>query len=546
MERFYQLYHFYKKPLLIVSILNLIFSVVFTTHFEEYEGIFSSFVQGIYTTPSIKEWNVDVHFFLYGFYAYINQYFPTIQVYGIILLIYNFVSLTFIGFILYRILRINLNNESLWVFIMLYSILSIDNIVNLSTNRIAFVLLAATFGFIESSINQHKKISKIKTIFILCVMLFVSLLRFDFAILASLIYLLLAILHRRFNRFIFISFFVSISITLLYNFIMMNYMSEARQIYYYKELDFVMRNNYDYKQFTNLQTLEVNAFYHAIFDKVHMTWDFYNSISLRGKDKGFFSLFYGLNTYAFINTFKKSVVEYEAAWYFILFSITSALFLIKKQTGKRLFWITHLIITILFPTLVCFYVVTPLRFLVPYYSILGVFYLCIYLYYFKLDNYVSILSALALIVIAFYAFAAKKNYHQKDEVIINSIKKIEALNVTQNYKLPIIINNFDPTKFFPENPYLQIKKQNVLFLNLYYFMSYDCYIDKWNEACNCDALSLKDKVDYIIAKEALFIIDNSTLEFMINYFKMKYNKNLIANKIEAFDKELNIYKLNYE
>jgi len=64
MERFYQLYHFYKKPLLIVSILNLIFSVVFTTHFEEYEGIFSSFVQGIYTTPSIKEWNVDVHLFL--------------------------------------------------------------------------------------------------------------------------------------------------------------------------------------------------------------------------------------------------------------------------------------------------------------------------------------------------------------------------------------------------------------------------------------------------------------------------------------------------
>ena len=77
-------------------------------------------------------------------------------------------------------------------------------------------------------------------------------------------------------------------------------------------------------------------------------------------------------------------------------------------------------------------------------------------------------------------------------------------------------------------------------------MSYDCYIDKWNEACNCDALSLKDKVDYIIAKEAIFIIDDPTLEFMIKYFKTKYNKNLIATKMAAFDEELNIYKLNYE
>ncbi len=547
MNSIYQTYRFYKNPLFTLSIINIVLFYFYGSYFEEYEGIFSSFVQGIYTTPSTKEWNADVHFLLFSLYAYINQFFPNTPIYGIFLVIYNWLSLTFIGLVLYRILKINLKNYNQIFFICTYLILSVDNITNLSTNRIVFILLAATFSYVESCMNEKKQIDLVKTILIITIMFFATLLRFDFAILAAMIYIILSLLHKSINRFVVFSFLIAVFVTISYNILMTYTMSEPRQIYYYKELDFIMRNNYNYAQLSLINKMEVDAFYHAIFDRIHFQWDFYNSIAIRGNTKGIISLFFGLHYDAFLNTLSKSIKEYKMAWYFIAFCMFNGSLIIINKKSDRYYWSKHLIIMILFPLLVCFYVVTPLRFLVPYYSIVGIFYTLVLLYYNNSYHYIKQTIFIMLIFVLYNAYIVKIKYDKKEEFVELNTKKLDDLYLkfNENKNLPIVINNFNQEKFFPVNCLKKMKKQSVLFQNLYYFMSYDCYIDKWKEVCNCNPLSLSDKIDYVVKNQNLFIIDEERFNYLSEYYSIKYHLKLQKTFIQKFDDELNVYKLSY-
>jgi hypothetical protein len=525
-------------------ILNVFFSIVFSTNFEEYEGIFSTFVQGVYTTPSIKEWNVDVHFFLYALYAYINQFFPNIQIYGLVLVLYNWISLIFLGLVLYRILLVNLKKLNWFIFILLYIILSVDNIVNLSTNRIAFTFLATAFAYIESNLQENKIIKPSNLLFFILIVLFAALLRFDFAILASIIYLIFSLFNRSVNRYVITALVISIVVTVVYN-IVMQYMSEARQIYYYKELDFIMRNNFNYDILSSEKKIEVDAFFHYIFDEIHLTWNFYNDIAVHGKGEGVISLFFGLHFDAFINTFDKSIVEYKMAWYFILYSASAGFMLAFNQNKRMVFWCLHLVAFLMFPLLVCFYVVTPLRFLVPYYSIIGTFYVIIYMNFNRTSTRIKLYLSFVVIIILFFAYNKKKLYSYKQEVFVfnqNKLKRLESLSLDS---VPIVINNFDQTKFFPISPMAIVNKQEILFQNLYYFMSYDCFIDKWKEVCNCNPLSLYDKIDYVVKKQNLFIVDEERFNYLCEYFFKKYHMRLQKTFIQKFDEELNVYRLSY-
>jgi hypothetical protein len=143
------------------------------------------------------------------------------------------------------------------------------------------------------------------------------------------------------------------------------------------------------------------------------------------------------------------------------------------------------------------------------------------------------------------SYSKKKEYMNTDIIYLTTMKNIDKiyLNTESNR---IIVNEIEIKKFFPVNPFLKTKRQNILFLNSYFFESYHCYIDAWHEACNCDALSIYEKMDYIIKYKHPLVIDEKTLEFMKKYFKIKYNKSLIFTKAAPFDKELSLYNLYYE
>jgi len=543
MRSLHHIYTFYRKPFLLLMVLNLVSLLVYSVYFEEYEGIFSSFVQGVYTKPCLKEWNVDVHFIFYSVYAYINQILPGVQVYGLILLGYNWISLTLLGLVLFRIIRVNLKQKNKYLFVFIYLIISLDSLLNLSTNRIAFTVISAAFFFVESKLAEQKEVLRIEVFLFFTTVLFSALLRFDFAILASMIYLLLQLLNKSLNRFSVVALIVSISVALVYNMVMMQTMSEARQIYYYKELDFIMRNNFDYATLSAHYKMEVDAFYNYIFDDIHLTWNFYNAISVRGKGEGIISLFFGLHWQSFLNTLNKSVPEYKMAWYYILFAMVAGLFLTFYSINK--YWLFHLIILLFFPLLFCFYVVTPLRFLVPYYSILGSFYTLIYVYSFGLTRKTNIFMAVVLVVICYNVYSKSQKYQYKAEQVKENLQRIKELETTFRSKNPIVINNFSQEKFFPVNAINRFDKQYVLFQNLYYFMSYDCYIDQWREYCTCNPLRLKDKIDYVVDNQCLFIVQDLRLKYLKKYLQQKYDVILQEQLVKKFDNELNVYTLSY-
>lgn len=515
-------------------------------YFEEYEGIFSSFVQGLYTEPCTKDWNVDVHFLLFAWYAELNRLVPEWQVYGLVMLFYNWIALTLLGLALYRLLQINLRRVPLVLWLSLYVVLAADNIVNLSTNRIAFALMAAVIGLAESFRLEGKPVSPQRYALLFAGVLFAALLRSEIVILTTLVCLLLYFLRRRAGYpLLYAAFAAGMLVFVIYNYVIIGHMSEARQIYYFKELDFIMRNNYDYAHLAAPLRFEIDAFYHYIMDREHMTWDFYNAISIRGKETGVLAHFYGLHIDPFLNTLQKAAIEYRRAWYFIAFQVLLATGLLVRDRERRTFWTLHLTLTTLFPVLICFYVVTPLRFLVPYYSAAGIYYFLRYRYAYGPVLRMNVLLGVMVLLVLGYAYSTKQRCAWAAEQTDRSLERIGQLEKKYPGSLPVVINNFNAEKFFPSDPCRVSRHQPVLFQNLYFFMAYDCFLDKWKAACACDPLSLKAKIDYTVEHGNLFVVEPEKLGYLQDYLADKYHVRLKAELLEPFDSELNIYRLTY-
>lgn len=527
------------KAIIIMAIINLLIYCCYGTFFEEYEGILSSLVHGTYTNSAVKLWNIDAHFLLFWIYAHINNIFPNIQIYGITLLLYNLITLFTFGLLLYNIIQFHIKNNKITLFIFLYTLISFDYVVNLGSTRIAFLSAISVLGYIELKKIKDLKIRQFEWIILMCIILYSCLIKSEIVLLTIIIYISLLILHRRFYLKVLLLFFTALAVLVFYYLATIYTMTEARQVFYFKEFDFFDKNNINYGHLSMLQNLEVEAFRHyQLTDKVHFSLSFYNEISKKNTSP-LVSLF---------EIFQNSVTSYRNSLIYILFAFFSGMFLIYKPPTKRLIWLIHITYTQFFPIILSLVVIVPERVLIPYYSIIGIVNVLIIFDTISIsaNKFILLICGCSLLFICRREIDIKNINAAIFEKEDNSVRKIDELIKKYHLKEPIIINNMDYRgRYFPIKPLNKLDRKNVLFLNLWFFNSYDCYISKWNSVCNCNALSIEEKVDYIVNNENLFIIDDATFQFMQKYFQIKYHKKLVQVNVSKFDDELNVCKLSY-
>jgi len=537
---------FYLKPLVVITIINIILLIVLGAYLEDYEAYFASFLHGTFTKPWGSTLDCSSHIILLHIYKHIAFIFPNYNVYGIILFTYNWIILTLLGLVVYRILRINLSNNSLLLFVLLYGILSVDSFLNIHHTRQTFFLMAAVMGFIESCRFEGKKISITFWFLIIVVIIFATLIRFESVWLFSLIYIAAILLQKQFTKQALLPLFISGLVLILYYNLFVPKISEAKQVYIYKEREIYDRNNIDYAKLNKTQLLDVNAIMqYGITDKEHYTLTFYDSISKYNSNNKMLSLTDGIKPYSIIGSFKNSKYNFFRVGNYFIFFILSTLLIILNNFPNKKRYIFYAAFMFIIPFAICSYTIVPLRFLVPYLSILILINIFIYIISNKINNTIISFAFVFLLIIFYQATVSKSNYQDLSKDYDRNTSKLNNLSINRSIKNPIIINNLYPIRFFPRNPFTKIKKQDALFLNLNMFGGWEINKDKWQEECHCNALSLKEKINYIIKNQNLFLVDEESFKFIQAYLSEKYNLEIKKINIGNFDSKLLICKLDY-
>jgi hypothetical protein len=546
MKELLKIYKFYYIPAITVLVINFILFYFLGSYFEAYEGAISSFVHGTYANPCTSYFDINNHFITMSIYEYITPFFPEIQVYGVMMYVYNFLILTLLGMLLYRILKINVCSKILFIYLFIYLFISIDNIINLSSTRISILISVGIFCYIESNRLELKYISKVKRIIMLFVFVFACLMRPEAVLLTSLLYTFIIIIFKRF--YIKSLTFISISVLIFMTFIIVinNFSSEAKQVFIFKEKEILDKNNFKTSGLEDGVNLDLMAFIqYGITDKEHFTLKFYDEISKFTAKNGFSSILEFIKNRTYLNTLKHTVDESKSAWYYVAFFILTALLFIKNKTRIRNQFIIYFFFILLVPFVVCVNTIVPLRFLIPYFSVMSCINIILYLYYNDLDIKLRILFLVVLLLMLFSSFQQRKKYLHADVIYNKTVRNLIALNNITNLKTPIIINIIDYEKYFPVNPLQKVDKQNALFLNFFYHGAYDFYIKSWKDVCHCNTFSIKEKMDYIVAKKNLFLISDDAFDFMKLYFEKKYQLHLYKSEVSKFDDELNVCTVHY-
>jgi hypothetical protein len=537
---------FYLKPLAVITIINIILLCVLGAYLEDYETYFAAFLHGTFTKPWGSTLNCSSHIVLLHLYKYIAFMFPNYNVYGIILFMYNWIILTILGLVLYRILRINLSNSNLLLFVLIFGILSVDSFLNIHHTRQTFFLMAAVMGFIESCRFEGKKICITSWILITIVIIFATLIRFESVWLFSLIYIVALLLHKKFTKIALLPLFISgLALVLYYN-ILVPKISEANQVYIYKEREIYDRNNIDYSKLNNAQLLDVKAIMQCgILDKEHYTLSFYNAISKYNSNNKILSLTDGIRPYSILASIKHSKNNFFATKIHFIFFILSTFLIVLSHFPNKKRYIFYAAFMFTIPFAICSYTIVPLRFLIPYLSILICVNILVYIKHYKYNNIFISFLFLFLLIIFYQATVTKSKHHHlsKDYELITS--KLHNLSADKNIKKPIIINNLYPIRFFPRNPFTKIKKVDALFLNLGLFGGWEINKDKWAEECHCNALSLKEKIIYMIENQNLYIVDEEAFKSTQAYLSEKHHLEIKKTNISKFDSNLYICKLDY-
>lgn len=546
MNELSSIFRYYNKPLLAVIIINFILFYFLGSYFEAYEGALSSFVHGMYTNPFTSYYDINNHFLTMSIFEYLTPFFPKIMVYGVVMYVYNFLTLTLLGILLYRILKINVSNNWFLPFLFMYVFIAIDNIINLSSTRISILISVGVFCYIESIRFELKSIGNVKSMLLFLVFVFACFMRPEAVLLISLIYTFIIIIFKRFylKSLTFIS--ISVLIFMSFIFVINNFSSEAKQVFIFKEKEILDKNNFKTSGLEDGVSLDLLAFIqYGITDKEHFTLKFYDEISKFNTKNGISSILEFVKNRTYLNTLKHTIAESKSVWYYLIFFILTALLLIKIKTRIRNQFIIYFIFILVVPFIVCINTIVPLRFLIPYFSVLSCVNIILYLYYNNLDIKISMLCLIVLLLTLFSSIQQRKKYLHTDFIYNKTAKKLSTLNNTTNLKTPIIINIIDYEKYFPVNPLQKVDKQNALFLNFFYHGAYDFYIKSWKDVCHCNTFSIKEKMDYIVAKKNLFLISDDSFDFMKLYFEKKYQLHLYKSEVRKFDDELNVCFVNY-
>lgn len=511
-----------RRIFLITQLLTLVLVFInykiFGFYYDEYEGVFSTFVSGIYTDRIISDYDIDMHFLLLPFYAKMSSFFPSVDVYGIVLLLFSLISIIIFS----KVLLIELQSytalkRSIFVFLSLLIVIPLL-LVEVSSTKTAFF----SFFSLCLLIFKNEKISKTKILISALFVFFISLIRIDAVVLGSIIVLLSSIIIKKF-KWLYILFLLIGSSVYVSHKIVLEFSSEAKNVFYYKELSFFDKSAINTNITDTILNEDIKALKnHFLIDENHFTNEFYDKVLLS------YNPFKNDEVYSdvinhFFNVISISLVEFlriKSLLFLVLFSLVIYLFVNFKGFVKE----RYLLLFLLFvPFFVGFVVIIPVRFIGPYYLLL----------LFILVQRVSIFSpnkALLILLTSFMFFvsglkdvSAKKMIVQKRyELLTNELYRISNENNS-----PVVFDNIVGFEMFPSKLFYKIpERQSVYFLNYYLFNSYECYIKNWMDLCKCNPLSLNEKLNFIGKNKLPFIMKEDIIGVYINYFEIKYSKTI--------------------
>jgi hypothetical protein len=195
--------------------------------------------------------------------------------------------------------------------------------------------------------------------------------------------------------------------------------------------------------------------------------------------------------------------------------------------------------------LLCGYTIVPLRFLIPFLSFAGCMNVLIAMRREVFGSTLSAVCGLLLLCILWQEYKVHNLYEDKARKYNEISVKLLRLDSEFKRSEPIVINSVVPVNYFPVKPLARLYKQHAVFLSFYLFSADDYQIRTWKELCHCNTFSLKERVNYIVAHQALFLIDDKAYNFIQKYFLLKYRLNLKRSVIKNFDGNTKVCTLTY-
>ena len=125
--------------------------------------------------------------------------------------------------------------------------------------------------------------------------------------------------------------------------------------------------------------------------------------------------------------------------------------------------------------------------------------------------------------------------------LCNRLYKVNKISFTTNYEYllshkvknkPIVVESIELNEFFSPDPLFNSKKMDVVFLNMGFLNSYVCYKSSWTRLCNCNPLSLIDKLEYISQHEIEIILNEDDVKVYQKYLKSYWNRDIFFIKQE--------------
>jgi hypothetical protein len=540
------------RAIISALVINIVFTVCLGSYFEAYEGVFSSMVSGMYTAPCLHEWFNDVHFLLFPVYAYVNQFFPNVPGYGVVLICLNNIALLLTGIALFKSLERLIPANAFSIFLALYLFISLENLLNLSTNRIVFYLFLGVCWNNELLAGQPDSKRKFLKFFLWLAMLVACLLRYEVVLICSVVYIGIMFVLKRTGPAVFIPLALGVSVLIAYNIYLSRYAPEAKRVSIIRELQFVDRNDVEWERLPGHLASEVEAFKrYGTMDEIHFNWNFYDSVSIKKDDASFFKLLGGVNAGSFFSILNTSVIHIKNIWYIVLFIVLPAVILLKYERHPNYRYRLLLPAILLLPVVMCLYELVPARIVVPFYSILLMLNFLFMLQVTEIRK--SRLYFFGLAVLLMFTvknvYESRLQYLHMHRAYRTAMEKLNELtkpvSVPEQHPAKLFIYQIQLDKFFPVCATSSIAPHDITFVNFYYFASYTCYLEYWDHLGVKNPLSLLEKMIYVAENKSMLVATEESVGYSVAYLKNKYGITLTSRFIDSFDKELNIYRLSY-
>lgn len=494
-------------------LVYFIFSVIlFLTigQWDGNEGLMSSIYAGNLLPASKDYLLLDTPLLLEPFFYNIhskltNKY----QLHAYFTFIICFISIVSINSSIRSFLRKNNFNKLylLFIYILIFIIL-LPNLLLISTTRNAVLLFLAfatnvvIYGKIKS--NQY-------------VILFLAIImRLDAVVLLSFFLgLFLCLKDKNIKIRNFISFTIALCCYIVLNVTIRTYSSDSFQSFYFYELEIFDKTNYIVDQISSYDYAQLYYFInYGILNEKIFDPDFYERI-LNTNYSHIFNSIFDIRLYK--NALVASIPELMLSLGVVSTCFILLLFVVYFIHNIKDKFIA--IIIFLLPSLACFYILIPNRFLTPYYGFVMIMYL-VFLFWRIKDR--LLMTLFAVLIVLGVTYDILKNYElgvHKQKIYDKTMLKLEEIDrVYPNEK--IYVGNLFSQEYlyFPISVNVKMQHINAHFINYLYFAAFSSYSNDWKATCKCNPYSFKEKVEFIAYSGSKILLEERMVKIYKEYF----------------------------